>query len=108
MLPQATGARRITATHVLPHTLTPCTGKCPESINRTMFGVDENSITDVFNDLELRFDMRSVSIALAVNMGQIDIAELSRVALVGKFDWTPEGKWPSLPSETTTPSMTPS
>lgn len=58
-------------------------GKCPNHINTTGFGVPPNSVNKYYQDLELLFDMESMSIALAVNMGQIPITELSRVKLTG-------------------------
>jgi hypothetical protein len=59
------------------------TGKCPNHINTTGFGVPPYSVNQYYQDLELQFDMESISIALAVNLGQIPITELSRVKLTG-------------------------
>ena len=58
-------------------------GKCPQAFDPVSFGIQNASITTVINDLEIQFDMQAVSVALAINMGQIEMSELSRVALSG-------------------------
>ena len=49
------------------------------SINAAHFGY--NKLTAIGKDLTIDFDMRSISIALAINMEQLDISELSRIAM---------------------------
>jgi len=58
-------------------------GKCPQHLDAAAFGIQSYTVNKYYRDFQLRFDMRSISIALAVNMGQIPISELSRVQLVG-------------------------
>lgn len=49
------------------------------SINAAHFG--HNRLTAIGNDLKIDFDMRSISIALAINMEQLHISELSRISI---------------------------
>ncbi len=58
-------------------------GKCSQAFDPTSFGIQNASITPTINDLEIQVDMQTVSVALAINMGQIEMSELSRVALSG-------------------------
>ena len=49
------------------------------SINAAHFGY--NKLTAIGKDLKIDFDMRSISMALAINMEQLNISELSRIAM---------------------------
>ena len=51
--------------------------------SRRNFGINNNTISDNFQDLDLKFDMRAIAIALAINMGQIEISMLIRMTSAG-------------------------
>jgi len=69
--------------HVKDYFSNDITGKCPDTFNMEYFGISNSSRASKFKDLELSFDMQSAAIALAVNMDQLDISELSRVSIIG-------------------------
>ena len=58
-------------------------GTCPNSLTVANFGINNNTISDNFQDLDLKFDMRAIAIALAINMGQIEISMLIRMTSAG-------------------------
>ena len=64
-------------------------GKCLNSFNAENFGISNASISLVYSNLRLMFDMRSISVALAVNLGHIPLSELSRVPTKGLDEFYP-------------------